>query len=127
MSTWRIWLAARLRAWLLRTPVRDEIRMAVCRAHGWDDQPAGAAMTWRAVPVAGSQRIELVAAEPSACGFYIVFDPTDLERLYRLYDPEGRSMAYGQNLPGLKHLGERFARERAEFVPRPIHRDHWRH
>jgi hypothetical protein len=63
---------------------------------------------WHAMP---GQRIEL-----SDTGFSIVMDLRPGADTFTLIDPEGRTLAYGPILPGLKDLGERMAAMREEFV-----------
>lgn len=49
-------------------------------------------------------------------GFQILLDVRPNRPLYTLHAPEGWVIAWGGDLAGLKLLGERYARERLEFV-----------
>jgi hypothetical protein len=64
--------------------------------------------TWQALP---GQMIEL-----GDTGFQIRLDVRPMHPLYLLVAPEGWTVLGGADLPVLKQLGERFARERMEFV-----------
>ena len=70
--------------------------------------PLALAPTWQALP---GQVIEL-----GATGFQIKLDTRPMHPLYLLVAPEGWTVLGGADLPTLKSLGERFARERTEFV-----------
>jgi len=54
--------------------------------------------------------------ELGSTGFQIVLDVSPRTPLYTLRAPEGWLIGWGSDLAGLKQLGERYARERLEFV-----------
>lgn len=113
-------LHARLRHWLLGPELVAEITAAAQRLHelgaetdakaAAERSPAGA--IWAPVP---GGRLELLLDKLSGCGFYIVLDTRPGHQLYTLYTPEGDRMAWGTELPAMKHYGERLAHERTEF------------
>lgn len=63
---------------------------------------------WAAMP---GNRLEL-----GSTGFYIALDLSPRQPLYKLHSPEHAMYAWGFDLPALKATGERYAREREEFV-----------
>ena len=69
--------------------------------------PATSAPQWHALP---GLRLEL-----GATGYFILLGTQPMVPLYRLIAPEGYVAAFGVDLPALKNLAERLARERAEF------------
>ena len=83
------------------TPIKPvaQAEMAVTPAPG---------PSWKALP---GQVIEL-----GDTGFQIKLDTRPMHPLYLLVAPEGWTVLGGADLPVLKQLGERFARERTEFV-----------
>ncbi len=118
----KAWLQ-RVARWALGQPAATPVPLAPAEPQPAPEPPAAtlpepllavlrplelnAGERWHALP---GQRIEL-----EDTGFAIVMNRPDDHWLYTLYSPEGRVLAYGGDLPGLKSYGERHARDRSLF------------
>lgn len=106
------------------------VRRAAARAAAWLSKASTQAVdmstltppvnTAPAEPPSPWQPLPGNVLELGATGFQIQLDVSPHRPLYTLRAPEGWIVAAGGDLPGLKQAGERFARERTEFVCKPI-------